>query len=316
MPQRIMFDTRADWLRARQEDVTSTESAALFGLSPYSTPFELYHLKRGAIDDSFQANERTNWGVTLERAIAQQVAETYGVKIRSLNYYYRHDECRMGASFDFEIVGIVGGGAADTTLQELYRQHGAGILEIKNVDGLIYRDQWNDEEAPPHIEVQTQHQLEVCDRGWCAIAVLVGGNSLKLYPRLRDREVGASLRFRTGEFWDRIVNSNPPPVDWKADAGTIAKLYGHAEPGTFADLRDDEELTDLCARYQEAGRRAKEADDDKQAIKSQILVKVGEVEKVAAAGYTLSLGVVAESDVSYHRNAYRNFRITAKKVKA
>lgn len=37
----IHHDTEEAWLAARKRDVTSTESAALFGMSPYLTAFEL-----------------------------------------------------------------------------------------------------------------------------------------------------------------------------------------------------------------------------------------------------------------------------------
>ena len=33
----------AEWLAMRRQDVTSTETAALFGLSPYTTAFEVWH---------------------------------------------------------------------------------------------------------------------------------------------------------------------------------------------------------------------------------------------------------------------------------
>lgn len=321
MPQLIHPGNRAEWLALRTMDVTSTESSALFGLNPWITEFELYHQKKDGTVVELEENERMAWGLTLEPFIARQIADRYGVKVRRLSAYARHDEVRMGASFDYEIVGIVHGQVEDTVLQEMYAAHGPGNLEIKNVDGLIFRDQWATEgraivEAPPRIEIQVQHQLEVIQRNWSALGVLVGGNDLRLLTRERDPEVGRSLRFKVGEFWDRVTNGDPPEMDFNRDAAFIARLFGHAEPGSFIDLRDNNRAAELAAEYHAAGRDEKAAKDRKEAAKAELLTIIGEAEKAAIPGFTLSAGVVAEAEISYVRKAYRNFRLTARKEKS
>ena len=45
MPKIINPKSFDHWLSLKSEDISSTESAALFGLSPYSSEFELYHEK-------------------------------------------------------------------------------------------------------------------------------------------------------------------------------------------------------------------------------------------------------------------------------
>ena len=67
----VNFTTEAAWLKARQQDVTSTESAALFGMSPYTTHFELWHRKHSNTAPEFKSNERMKWGNRLEAAIAR-----------------------------------------------------------------------------------------------------------------------------------------------------------------------------------------------------------------------------------------------------
>ena len=49
----------------------------------------------------------------------------------------------MGASFDYEIIGVKEDVTPeDNVLQEMYRNNGAGILEIKNVDYLAFKNGW------------------------------------------------------------------------------------------------------------------------------------------------------------------------------
>lgn len=321
MPQLIHPGNRAEWLALRTMDITSTESSALFGLNPWTTEFELYHQKKDGTVVELEENERMSWGLTLERTIAQEIARRYGVKVRRLSAYARHDEVRMGASFDYEIVGIVHGEVEDTVLQAMYAAHGPGNLEIKNVDGLIFRDQWATEgsqvvEAPPRIEIQVQHQLEVIQRNWSALGVLVGGNTLRLLTRERDPAVGRSLRFKIGEFWDRVANGQPPEIDFNRDAAFVAKLFGHAEPGSFIDLRDNNRAAELAAEYKRAADEAKAAADRKEAAKAELLTIIGEAEKAALPGFTLSAGVVGEAEINYTRKPYRNFRLTQRKEKS
>lgn len=321
MPQLIYPGNRAEWLALRTMDVTSTESSALFGLNPWVTEFELWHQKKDGTVVEIEENERMSWGLTLEPFIAKRIAELYGVKVRRLSAYARHDDVRMGASFDYEIVGIVHGEVEDTILQRMYEQHGPGNLEIKNVDGLVFRDQWVTEgqqivEAPPRIEIQVQHQLEVIQRNWSAIGVLVGGNTLRMLIRERDKAVGRSLRFKIGAFWDSIIENRPPEIDFNRDAAFVAKLFGHAEPGKFIDLRDNNRAAELAAEYHAAAQDEKAAKDRKEAAKAELLTIIGDAEKAAIPGFTISAGVVAEAEISYTRKAYRNFRLTARKEKA
>lgn len=323
MPTILHPHNEAAWHELRAEDITSTEAAALFGLSPYVTEFELWHRKREGLVPAFKDNERMRWGRRLQDVIARGVGEDCAVKVRALNAYMRHSaDIRMGASFDFEIVGV------DSSVEDyqydlvqMYETHGPGILEVKNVDGLIFRDQWtvNEDgtlEAPAHIEVQLQHQLHVVDREWGVIAALVGGNAPKLIIRLRDRAVGAAIENKIREFWASIAAGTPPAPNFLEDSKFIAKLYGYAEPGKIVTAIDNEELANLCARYSELAAMESNAKEEKQAVKAELLTKIGDAEKVFAAGYTISAGVVGPQTKSYTQPAYRNFRVTKKKAAA
>ena len=45
----IAFRSEQEWLDLRKKDITSTDVAALFNLSPYKTEFELYHEKLSGV---------------------------------------------------------------------------------------------------------------------------------------------------------------------------------------------------------------------------------------------------------------------------
>ena len=80
----IPYTDEATWLENRRADLTSTDISALFGVSPYRTAFELYHVKRGNIEASHEENERTRWGKLLQDSIAKGVAEEKALWLRPM----------------------------------------------------------------------------------------------------------------------------------------------------------------------------------------------------------------------------------------
>lgn len=301
MPKFFHNLSREEWLDLRRRDVTSTDAAALFNLSPYSTPWQLYQQKIGALSDEIDPNERMDLGKKLEPIIASAAAERLGLKIRSVNGYARHsNEPRMGSSFDYEIVG---------------HDRGPGMMEVKNVDWMIWRDQWTTEEAPPHIEIQHQHQMEVTNRNWGVLAVLVGGNKLEIIDRERDREVGAMILKRIREFWALVEAGTPPGPDFAKDCDAIRKLFRDADTGREPiDLRGDQAMRSLCQRYKEAGDRKKSAESEQKAASAEILMTIGDAPGAFLDDFKISAKTVAASTYEVSRDAYRNLRITAAKA--
>ena len=56
--QTITPRDREHWLSLRAQDLTSTDVAALFGMSPYKTKFELWHEKRSGERVRIAQNDR------------------------------------------------------------------------------------------------------------------------------------------------------------------------------------------------------------------------------------------------------------------
>lgn len=304
-----------EWLKLRTYDITSSEVAALFGMSSYVTEFELYHRKRDGKVVIQEEQEWTRWGKRLQDTIAAGVAEDQNWKIRKMTEYMRDTELRMGASFDFSIEAET---VSDnpSPVATLY----PGLLEIKNVFNMIFKDQWIEDEdgnieAPPHIELQVQHQLAVSGRSFAYIAALVGGNQLQLIKRLPNEAIIAEIKKRVALFWERVDAGTPPPVDLNRDADFISSLYGYAEPGTVYDARDMDVFRDLCLKYKELGEAESAAKSQREAIKTRLLMEIGSAEKVLGDGFTISAGTVGPVDMAYRREGYRLFKVNWKKGK-
>ena len=297
----IPFKDEETWLNARLQDITSTEVSALFGLSPYSTPFELWHRKKDAVVVKLDPNDRMRWGSALQDAIAEEVAKENGWTIRKMTEYIRNPEWRMGSSFDFAIGD-------------------AGLMEVKNVDGLVFKNEWTQDEngnisAPLHIEIQVQHELAVSGRDHCYIAALVGGNKDVLIKRTRDHAVIEAIIHRVKEFWVSIESNTPPPPDYQADAEFIGKLFGYAEPGKVLDVTADEQMLCMAREYKELGDAIKVNTERRDAIKAELLTKVGDAEKVLGLGFSIDCGITGACHMDFDRAAFRRFTLRFKKEK-
>lgn len=287
----VTFDTEAEWLAQRHHDVTSTEAAALFGASPYLTEYELFHRKTGQLVADFDDNSRIVWGRRLEDAIALGIAEDCGLKVEPYKVYRRITELRMGSSFDYRIVGLMDDWHGDEYYRDLFRHHGPGILECKNVDFVAYRKGWieDDEEfeAPPHIELQVQHQMETDDVKWSMIGALVAGNTPKVMVRMRDEKVCHAITTKVAAFWQRVDEGKAPSPDYSRDGDAI-KALNIDDNAESVDMSDNTHLGELCAEYKDAAKDEKAAVARKKTAQAEIMDMIGPAAKVNAGGYKIS----------------------------
>ena len=255
----IEITSEAQWLELRKRDITSTSMAALLELSPYSTPFEVYHAHKSGVQVPFDPTERMEKGKRMEAYIAQEIAIKNDWIVRPLNVYARIPELRMGASFDFEYTKPCGT---------------KGIMEIKGVDYFQHKETWelpeDGGEATPYVEIQVQHQLECIDQ--YEEATIVAATSIydfHEYHRPRDREFGADLKIAVKKFWDDVEAGNEPKPNFYRDSDIFAELYKNAE-GEPIDKTTDDHFDSLCSRYARLSAEGMQNEKEKQAAKAEI----------------------------------------------
>lgn len=319
----LMPFSEQEWLDWRKQDLTSTDIASLFDLSPYATKFETWHNKKSGESNAFNDNERMQAGRHIEPAIASLFGERFKITASPYKTYARDTAARLGSSFDYRITDATE--STDSEIRRLYMTHGIGILEIKNVDFLVHRDKWTPDECPDHIEIQLQHQLELTDTNWGVVVALVGGNKLWVYIRERDLAVGRAIRKAAAEFWASIEADTPPDPVFPDDAEAIIAMYQYAEPGKILDARDDTDMQDLADRYRALGVQASAIDDERTTIKAKLLEAAGTASKVILPGGSLSLSQTADSPPTVitaemigqtygGRKGYRSMRYTPAKA--
>jgi putative phage-type endonuclease len=321
----------AHWHSLRAQDLTSTDIAALFGMSPYATAVDVWHAKRDGIVETLEDNERMRWGRRLESVVAEGIAEDQGWSVRPFKEYGRLPEHRLGASFDYRV-----------TTHKVQFMQGDGsfvdgtidgpddfVLEIKTVDALAFRSGWTVEpdfiEAPAHIELQIQHQLLVSGLRIGYIGALVGGNTVRLIRREADNDVHAAILQRAAEFWQSVTTGTPPPITTADDARAYVKRQTSVEPGRLFDARGNRAVEELLRDYRLARLEAQAATDVADITKARLLEVIGESERVMFDGGTISCGYTAGSAGTTitadmigttvgARAGFRNFRVNYKKA--
>jgi predicted phage-related endonuclease len=307
----IALKSEAEWLAVRESFVGGSEIACLFYqytdgesvatrhlyeggpdgaqplgcVSPYKTGFRLWSEKAGAVmPDDLSENERIQAGKHLEPALAAWAAEKFDLKLRKVRRYHQHDSVEgWGASLDYKV-------------------HGPGMppVEFKNVDWLVFRDDWAaDGEtilAPPlHINLQLQHQIGAVGAEHGYIIACVGGNDLKIGKIARHEPTQTKIAEAITAFWEGVKAGLPPAL--VADYESVAKLFARGDKNAAArDLSDVEAFPKLCAEYLALKEQVEKAETARDIVKGQIAVLVGDATRATAPGVRISWPVVERQE--------------------
>lgn len=298
--EKIIPSDKQEWLALKAITGTSTEAAALFNLSPYLTYYEMWHRKKEAAIVEIEASNLMKLGTALEDAIATHAASESLWKTRKMKEFITIPSERIGSSFDHCILDDDGNDQA--------------ILEIKNVNNIAFKQGWliddsGEIEAPVHIELQVQQQMQVSGIHKCYIAALVGGYDLKILYREYDEDIGKKISDAWKKFWQSIDEKKAPDPDFERDADYIQSLHKSVINGTTLDARGNDHINALIFKYKDSAATAKKAEELKQAAKAELLTMIGAHEKVFGDGWKISAGMIKGGPVQYIREPYRDFRI-------
>ncbi len=261
----VEITDREFWLEKRGHYVTSTQSAALFGLemSMASTAFELWHIKNGLMDDTVQDNNFMQWGRLLEPALVNIIKDDNPEwEVNELNIFAYNDDIRIGSSFDCTIE---------------HPEKGHCLLEIKTatyarfMQGYIIDDESDFIEAPEYYEFQCQHELECYGKAdWICLAVfLLDTREIKYIWRERDQVMGNGICRKIQEFWSM---QNPPAPDLEKDSDLLARLHRANNKDKSYDGTENIDFDIATLAYLQESENEKNAKQNKKKIRSEIIL--------------------------------------------
>jgi len=274
----------------RSEGIGASEAAAVLGLSPWATPWDVFARKRGLVPP-FEGNRATAYGNHLEPFVVRLYQEDRGLEAMQLPVTMRHPEhpCIMATPDAFVLnpdnppppgvrVALTDQRwGADTEADEaLVRErllpHVLKGLEIKCTRWRMAARIGTPEEpnAPDEHLVQTAQGMIVCDLPAWDLAYWIGGEELRVLPFRRDPAFDRLLLGRIPHFWQHhIVGDRPPEIGASKSACGWLKSKFPSDDGTVIEDPDDE-LCSLVERWSEALDERDEVVERSETIANQI----------------------------------------------
>lgn len=197
----VVSDT-PEWAQERRASIGASEMPAVLGMSPYSTPLDVYKHKHG-VDRPFDPL-LSFIGHKSESIIADWVHEFSGVDVelkpafmaRSVGYPFIH------ASFDRV--------SYDPFMTWQFKTASAYVGH-----------KWDDG-VPDDIRVQVQTEMLVAGTERAAVVVWIGGRDFRLFWEDRDdRFIREHLIPAAEDMWRRVLQGDPPPVSTVAEVNEV-----------------------------------------------------------------------------------------------
>lgn len=206
----------------RKKGLGATDCAAVMGMSPYKTPYELWMIKTGRMEEEAILDEkRLRLRHAHEETIAQEYAIQKNVKLEKMEDTIFHKDLPfMLCHLDRVVSGQ------------------RKIVECKSASGFM-RNMWGmggSDEAPLHYILQVQHQLACSGYDDADIAALIDIDDYRIYPMPRNEKIIEKIEYECEKFWHKNVLADvPPPPTCRNDL----KLMYPANNGKFIEATLD-----------------------------------------------------------------------------
>jgi len=276
----------AHWHELRAKHIGGSDVAALFGLSPFTSRWQLWMEKTGKIaPEDLSDNKAVQAGTFLESGIANWAAHRWSMDITKVTDYFTVDDCPgMGASFDY-----ITADGAPVEIKWSARGHGWHY----SGDEIL--------EAPENYILQVQHQLACTSSDHAWLVALIDDEPRRMKIPRNDNIIDA-IKAEITAFWDSIAKGEEPAVDFEKDVAALTKLMGTL-PKSDIVLDDSDAL--LFADYKLAKEDEKKAIARADEAKALIMVKVREKlelvntskdkASVKCGEYKMSISTVADN---------------------
>lgn len=232
----ILIDTAGmdndRWLECRMHGplgdipytVGGSDVAAIFGVSPWTTPLELWLIKKGRIKPPEKSNaDQLQMGHLLEPIAAYWYEQKSGNAVTEDTNLYQHaDHPYALANFDRRFTRASDGEP--------------GILECKSCTYHKAED-WAEDAIPLYYELQLRFYLAVADVDIGAFSAVWGNNpdnDLAMPEIVRDRAKEDMIFERLEEWIWSLENDKPPTmqdVKPKLALESLARIYGSSQKG-------------------------------------------------------------------------------------
>ena len=232
----------------RINGIGGSEAAAVLGLSPWKTPYQVWSDKLGLSGEQ-ETTPAMEWGALLEPVIRQKYANVTGETVRLPGHMQSAEHPFMLGTLD----GITEGGRG---------------LEIKTSRSSAEWGEEGTDEVPEPYVIQCQHYMEVADLEVFDIATLFAGSDFRIYEVPRDRELQALMIEREAEFWAMVESKTPPePVNY-AD---VVKRFATSRAATVTATPEVAAEVEVLRQLKMSGKEAEAREEQARFVVLQAL---------------------------------------------
>lgn len=262
--------SREEWLKWRKRGIGGSDVSCLLGINKWKSEIELWMDKTNQTNEPAVENEAMQWGNIMEPIIRNHFAEVMDKTVVEVKAMLQHpDYPYMLADVDGLTVDDAGNPA---------------ILEIKTASE-YKRSEW-EEDIPTYYQTQVQHYLCVTGVAKAYVAVLIGGNSFKVYEVDADAEIQSMLIAVEQEFWNKVQNMIRPEMDGSdAAKDLLDNIY---RGGIAEQIILPEEAIEYVDQYIEACAEEDNAKAKKQEASNRIKEIMGDYDKAKCLNHTIS----------------------------
>lgn len=262
--------SREEWLRYRKCGIGGSDVAAILGISKWNSAISLWLDKTNQTNEPIEENEAMQWGTIMEPIIRNHFAEVTGKTVVEVKAMLQHPE------HPFMLADIDGLTEDD--------EGNLAILEIKTASE-YKRSEWEND-IPSYYQTQVQHYLCVTGVQKAYVAVLIGGNSFKVYEVDADAEIQSMLIAVEKDFWNKVQNMIRPEMDGSDAAKNLLDSLYHGGISEQIVMPDD--AIEYVDAYVEACAEEDNAKAKKQDAANHIKEIMGDYDKATCLGHSIS----------------------------
>ena len=267
--------SREEWLKYRQMGIGGSDVASLIGINKWKSPIELWLEKTGQSNEPQSESEATMWGNIMEDVLRNHFAEVTQKPVAEVKAILQHK------NYPFMLANVDG-----ITMDDFGN---LAILEIKTASEYKRAD-W-DGGVPAYYESQLQHYLCVTGVQKAYCAVLIGGNSFRIYEVDADTEVQAMLIELEKQFWHKVQNRVRPEMDGSDSAKKLLDSMYHG--GIAEEIVLPAEAIEHIDVYLEASEQEDCAKAKKQEASNRIKEFMGDFDKARCMGHLITWKAVS-----------------------
>lgn len=246
---------RSAWLEERRKNLGASDMAAILGLNPRTTPWQVWADKTGRLEpEPSTAAQRA--GLLYERAILDYAEDVLG-------------------DADRDVLVTCPTAPMAATCDAIIRSTGHPVeAKTTGITGPVFGD-WGEEfsdDVPEYYAIQVHAQL-VCTRAEIAhlFALVAGRGTLQFVIERNDR-IADILQEHATRWWDTHIVRDIPPDITSTPSDVVKRL--RREEGKRIQLPS----LDLLDQYEQARQQRLDAEKIEDAAKAALLSSLGDAE--------------------------------------